>query len=170
MEQKAQRRHWGCARVQAYSEEGDHIETSGPHLEVNDSCTVCKCFVWMPQVCLISKRFRKKSLFDISDFLAGQYRTVLINYVATLDITVLWARMWKAAATLQHNLQIQMFALCLWILTLNLVKQHYLFFSKWFIYTSPQFATGTGPRLIWRSFKSDPRERQAHRPQRFQRQ
>lgn len=46
VEQKAQRRHWRRARVQAYSEEGDHVETSGPHLEVNGSCAVCECFVY----------------------------------------------------------------------------------------------------------------------------
>lgn len=51
MEQKAQRRHRGRARVQAYSEERDHVETSGPHLEVDGGCAVCECFSFEgPQV------------------------------------------------------------------------------------------------------------------------
>lgn len=27
--------------MQAHTEEGDNYKTSGPHLEINDSCTVC---------------------------------------------------------------------------------------------------------------------------------
>lgn len=46
VEQKAQCSYWRRTWMQAYSEEGDNSETSGPHLEINDSCTVCKPLVW----------------------------------------------------------------------------------------------------------------------------